>query len=102
MTQRSENAPDPLGPGTTKPPPVTASLAGRGSWCLSAGAQIAPAATANKGAKTMKRTAARWYPVLLLRNALGRFMSLRVPQVRKPRHRRVNRRATPGVQLALF
>ena len=47
---------------------MTASLAGRGSWCLSAGAQITPAATANEGAKTMKRTAARWYPVLLLRN----------------------------------
>jgi hypothetical protein len=50
----------------------------------------------------MKRTAARWYPVLLLRNALGRFMSLRVPQVRKPRYRRTTRPAIPAVQLALF
>jgi hypothetical protein len=81
---------------------LTASLAGRGSWCLSAGAQIAPAATANEGAKTMKQTAARWYPVLLLRNALGRFMSLRVPQVRKPRRRRTTRPAIATVQLALF
>ena len=49
----------------------------------------------------MKRTAARWYPVLLLPNALGRFMALRVPQVRKPR-RRTTRPAIPAVQLALF
>jgi hypothetical protein len=50
----------------------------------------------------MKRTAARWYPILLLRNALGRFMSLRVPQVRKPRRRRITRPATGVTQLALF
>ena len=81
---------------------LTASLAGRGTCGLSAGAQIAPAATANEGAKTMKRTADRWYPVLLLRNALGRFMSLRVPQVRKPRRRRTTRPTIPAVQLALF
>jgi hypothetical protein len=76
----------------------------RARYCgLSAGAQIAPAATANEGAKTMKQTAARWYPVLLLRNALGRFMSLRVPQVHKPRRSRTTRRpAIPTVQLALF
>jgi hypothetical protein len=53
-------------------------------------------------AKTMKRTANRWYPVLLLRNALGRFMSLRVTQVRKPRPRRIMRPTIPAVQLGLF
>jgi hypothetical protein len=50
----------------------------------------------------MKQTAARWYPVILLRNALGRFMSLRVPQVRKPQPRRITRPTIPAVQLALF
>jgi hypothetical protein len=39
---------------------LTASLAGRGTYGLSAGAQIAPAATANEGAKTKKQAAARW------------------------------------------
>ena len=81
---------------------MTASLAGRGTYGLSAGAHIAPAATANQGAKTMKRTAARWYPVLLLRNTLGRFMALRVPRVHRPRRRRVSAPAIPTVQLALF
>ena len=81
---------------------MTASLAGRGSWCLSAGAQIAPAATANEGAKTMKQTDARWYPVLLLRNALGRFMALRVPQVLKPQRRRTSGPAIAAVQLKLL
>ena len=50
----------------------------------------------------MKPTAARWYPVLLFRNALGRFMALRVPQLRKPRRRSIRRPAIPAVQLALF
>ena len=81
---------------------MTASLAGRGSCGLSAGAQIAPAATANEGADTMNRTAARWYPLLLLRNALGRFMALRVPPVRWPRRRRFTKPAITVVQLALF
>ena len=45
---------------------------------------------------------ARWYPVLVLRNALGRFMALRVPQLRKPRRRRIVRPAIVAVQLALF
>jgi hypothetical protein len=101
MTQRSGNAPGPLA-WRNQLPPVTASLAGRGSWCLSTGAQNAPAATANEGANTMKQIAARWYPVLLLRNALGRFMSLRVHQVFKPRRRRATRQAIPAAQLALF
>jgi hypothetical protein len=81
---------------------LTASLAGRGTCGLSAGAQITPAATTNQGAKTMKRTTARCYPVLLLRNTLGRFMSLRVPQVHKPRRRRITRPAIVITQLALF
>jgi hypothetical protein len=50
----------------------------------------------------MKPTAARWYPVLLLRNALGRFMSLRVSQVRGPRRRRIYRPSISAAQLALF
>jgi hypothetical protein len=53
MTQRSGNAPDPGGAWQNKPPPVKASLAGRGSCGLPAGAQKAPAATANEGARTM-------------------------------------------------
>ena len=44
----------------------------------------------------------RWYPVLLLRNALGRLMTLRVPRIRRPRRRRVRALAIPAVQLALF
>ena len=51
----------------------------------------------------MNLTAVRWYPVLLMRNALGRFMSLRVPRVPVRRTRRP--RATTriqAVQLALF
>ena len=81
---------------------MTASLAGRGTCGLSAGAQNAPAATANEGAKTMKQTTYRWYPVLLLRNALGRFMALRVPQVHKSRRHRTTKPVIPAVQLALF
>jgi hypothetical protein len=81
---------------------LTASLAGRGTCGLSAGAQNAPAATANEEAKTMKPTAARWYPALLLRNALGRFMAPRVPRVRKTRRRRTKRPAIAAIQLALF
>jgi hypothetical protein len=50
----------------------------------------------------MKQAAARWYPVLLLRNAFGRFMALRVTHVRKPRRRRTTRPAIAAVQLALF
>jgi hypothetical protein len=48
----------------------------------------------------MKTT--RWYPVLLLRNALGRFMALRTPQVAKPHHRPHRRPVVAAVQLALF
>ena len=50
----------------------------------------------------MKRTATRWYPVLLLRNALGRFMALRIPQLCKPQRRRISRPAIVAVQLTLF
>ncbi len=50
----------------------------------------------------MNLTIARWYPVLLLRNALGRFMALRIPCPSKPRRRRFIRPATAAVQLALF
>jgi hypothetical protein len=45
---------------------------------------------------------ARWYPVLLLRNALGRFMALRVPQVRRPRLRRPAVTTIEVIQIALF
>jgi hypothetical protein len=50
----------------------------------------------------MKPTADRWYPVLLFRNALGQFMTLRVPPIRKPRRRRITRPAIAATQLALF
>jgi hypothetical protein len=50
----------------------------------------------------MKPTAARWYPVLLLRNVLGRFMSLRVPKVAKPRRRRITRPAIAATRLSLL
>jgi hypothetical protein len=50
----------------------------------------------------MKQTAVRWYSVLLLRNTLGRFMSLRVPQVREPRRQRTSRPAIRAFPLALF
>ena len=80
---------------------LTASLAGRGTCGLSAGAQIAPAATANEEAQIMKLAIVRWYPVLLLRNALGRFMALRVP-VTSPRRHRGTRPTILPVQLTLF
>lgn len=53
----------------------------------------------------MRQTVTRWYPVLLLRDALGRFVSLRVP--RPPASPRRRRRPPlsvvfTGVQLALF
>ena len=41
-------------------------------------------------------------PVLLLRNALGRFMALRVPQATKPRRRPRRRPVVAAIQLALF
>jgi hypothetical protein len=73
-----------------------------GTCGLSAGAQNAPAATANEGPEPVNLTAARWYPVLLLRNALGRFMSLRVSSPSKPRRHRSPRPIVTAVQLALF
>ena len=53
----------------------------------------------------MRRTTTRWYPVLLLRDARGRFVSLWRPRPPKPPRRR--RRpplsvAFTGTQLALF
>jgi hypothetical protein len=50
----------------------------------------------------MNLTAARWYPILLLRNALGRFMALRVPRASKPRRRRRTVPTITAIQLALF
>lgn len=52
----------------------------------------------------MKHTITRWYPILLLRDALGRFAKLRTAQPGKPRKRRPRRpriQIAP-VQLALF
>ena len=51
----------------------------------------------------MNRTVSRWYPVLPLRNAVGRFMALRVPVApRKPRRRRsIVVVRVPATQLAL-
>jgi hypothetical protein len=73
-----------------------------GTCGLSAGAQNAPAATANEGPEPVNLSAARWYPILLLRNALGRFMALRINRPSKPRRRHSPRPVATTVQLVLF
>jgi hypothetical protein len=53
----------------------------------------------------MRATATRWYPVLLLRDALGRFVSLwraRPPKPPRRRRRPPLSVAFTGVQLVLF
>ena len=53
----------------------------------------------------MNRTVSRWYPVLIMRDALGRFIKLRIALARKRSvHRRsgVRRAVVQAVQLALF
>ena len=50
------------------------------------------------------KTTGRWYPLLLLRDARGRFARLRLPvrQVRRPRRPALRLPATVATQLALF
>jgi hypothetical protein len=50
----------------------------------------------------MIRTVTRWYPALLLRDALGRFMKLRVPGPRRPRPRVRRVSVINSAQLVLF
>jgi hypothetical protein len=45
----------------------------------------------------MKHTITRWYSVLLLRDALGRFVKLRTAQSARPTKRRPRR---PRIQIA--
>jgi hypothetical protein len=69
-----------------------------------AGAEKAPPPHANQEA-TMTRTLTRWFPILLLRDALGRFMRVRVdqgPEVKRSTRRRSVRRMVAAVQLVLF
>lgn len=89
-----------------------------GSWLIEAGEidreprrtrYLVPAARAEKhprrmptGEGTMTCNLTRWYPVLLLRNALGRFMVLRIAPEGKPRRRRSPRSGVVAVQVALF
>lgn len=67
-----------------------------------AGAEKHPRREANQEA-AMKTTITRWYPVLLLRDVLGRFMTLRaVPAPKKAKPRGVRRPRLAAVQLVLF
>ena len=50
----------------------------------------------------MTRTLTRWYPVLLMRDALGRFMQLRAAASRRLRPRSRRASAITSIQLALF
>lgn len=52
----------------------------------------------------MKHTITRWYPILLMRDALGRFAKLRTAQPAKPQKRRPRRPRiqVAAVQLVLF
>jgi hypothetical protein len=50
----------------------------------------------------MSRTLTRWYPILLMRNALGRFMALRILSPSNPPRRRTTPPANAAIQLILF
>src|SRR4051794_7999321 len=83
---------------------LTASLAGRGTWCPRRGEEDAPPASSTRR-QTLKVTATRWYPVLIMRDQPGRFAKLRVALVEKRRKARQSmRRLVHGtaVQLVLF
>lgn len=83
---------------------LTLSLAGRGDPRRRWGHTTAPTSTSTHGGAAMSITSSRWYPVLLLRDALGRFVSLRAPKPPKPRRPRRPRLsvAYTGIQLLLF
>jgi hypothetical protein len=69
-----------------------------------AGAGRRPQRALNQEA-AMKVTATRWYPVLIMRDQLGRFAKLRVALVEKRRKARQSVRRlvhVTAVQLALF
>ncbi len=54
-------------------------------------------------APVLSRLPGRWYPLLLLRDGLGRFSRLRVKLVTRPVARRPRRRRMPApLQLVLF
>ncbi len=84
---------------------MTASLPGGGTSVAKVGARPPPTSASTTRGPPMNLTTRRWYSVLLLRDALGRFTSLRqqpAPQprpVRRPRRPRVRLEA---VQLVLF